>query len=126
MSTSCDSLTSSLSLSLGCLQPFVARFLIGLNELDVTDAEGAGKMEERYHRRISPATFETADILLREAGGLRETLLGEAFFPSQPFEISGPQVCAYPFAQLASLHTMRFISYNVYPRWRWQLRFKCD
>ena len=71
----------------------------------MADAERTGEMEQRHDGRIASALFETADILLCEAGDLGETLLGEALLPAEPPEIATHQL-AHVHARKLRLYTL--------------------
>ena len=46
---------------------FVARLLIRLHKIDVTDTKSSREVEESHYRRIASFPFEITDILLSEA-----------------------------------------------------------
>ena len=71
----------------------------------MADAERAREVEEGHDRRVAPALFEPADILLRESGNLGETLLREALLPAEPPEISTHQL-AHVHARKLRLYTL--------------------
>ena len=69
---------------------------------------------KRHHRRIASASFEAADILLGKAGSVGKAFLGKRLCFSKSLQNCGRPTCAYPYAQVGTLHTMRFIHYNMY------------
>ena len=81
------------------------RIIVGRHKVDMADAECAREMEQGHDGRVAPALFETADILLREAGNLGEALLGEALLPAEPPEIATHQL-AHIHARKLRLYTL--------------------
>ena len=71
----------------------------------MADTEGGRNMIERHYGGISLAAFQTADILLSDAGHLSETLLGESLLPSQFRKI--------PANQLAHIHARKLRHYTL-------------
>jgi hypothetical protein len=80
------------STSLGSFDPRAACFVIRYYKVDVTHTQRAREFKEGHNRRITPASFQIADILLGKAGGFGKTLLSEAFFLPYPPEISANQL----------------------------------
>ena len=78
--------------SLGSFDPCAACFVIRYYKVDVTHTQRAREFKEGHNRRITPASFQIADILLGKAGGFGKTLLSEAFFLPYPLEISANQL----------------------------------
>lgn len=87
---------------------FISGLVIGHDQVDMTDTEGAGEMKKRDNRGVAQAPFEIADILLCHAGDLGETLLSEALLPPQPRKI--------PADQLAHVHARKLVDthFEVY------------
>ena len=71
----------------------------------MADAQRHCDFIERHYGRISPASFQAADVLLTEARDLRELLLGQAF----PLPDS-PDVPPY---QLAHVHAQWLDDYTL-------------
>lgn len=58
---------------------------VRLNQLDMRHAQGLGELVQRHDRGIPPPAFEIADVLLGEAGPLRELFLRQvALKPDAP------------------------------------------
>ena len=53
--------------------------------------QGGGEFKQCHDGRIATSVFETADILLGKAGGLRKLLLREALLLPQSSEVSANQ-----------------------------------
>lgn len=59
--------------------------LVRLNQFDMRHAQGLGELVQRHDRGIPPPAFEIADVLLSEAGPLRELFLRQvALKPDAP------------------------------------------
>ena len=71
----------------------------------MANAKGGRNMIERHNGGISLAAFQATDILLSDAGHLRETLLGESLLPSQSRKI--------PTNQLAHIHARKLRHYTL-------------
>lgn len=69
----------------------------------MTDAERTRKVKQGHDGRIAASSFEVADVLLREAGDLGETLLGEALLLPKSRKVSAHQ--------LAHVHARKLPSY---------------
>jgi hypothetical protein len=54
-------------------------YFVMADQLHVAYTERSGQLVERHDGRVPAAPFQTADVLLTEAGTLRELLLGQAF-----------------------------------------------
>jgi hypothetical protein len=78
--------------SLGSFDPCAACFVIRYYKVHVTHAQRASEFKEGHNRRIAPASFQIAYILLGKPGGFGKTLLSEAFFLPYPPEISADQL----------------------------------
>lgn len=71
----------------------------------MTDVQGGREFVERNHSRIPATIFKAADVLLAEAGNLRELFLGQPFFqpnasnvlPDQLAHIHAPRSADYAF-----------------------------
>lgn len=79
-------------LPLGSFGPFSTCFVVWQYQINVVYAQCARKFKEGHYRWIPAALLQTTDVLLGEAGGFGKTLLGEAFFPPYPPEISADQL----------------------------------
>ena len=71
----------------------------------MADAQRHRDFIERYHSRISPASLQAADVLLTEAGNLRELFLRQAF--------SLPDSPDVPAHQLAHVHAQWLADYTL-------------
>jgi hypothetical protein len=79
-------------LPLGSFGSFGACFVVWQYQINVVHAQCARKFKEGHYRWIPAALFQAADVLLGKSGGFGKALLGEAFFPPYPPEISADQL----------------------------------
>ena len=71
----------------------------------MADAQRHRDFIKRYHGRISPASFQAADVLLTEAGNHGELLLGQAFPLPDSLDVSAHQL-AHVHAQWLDYYTL--------------------
>lgn len=71
--------------------------VVWLDQFDMADVKRLCQLKQGNHCWITPAAFETAEVLLAEAGTLFDLLLSQPFLPTQTGEI--------PANQLAHIHT---------------------
>jgi len=79
-------------LAFGRFHAFAAACVIRHDQVNWGDAERAGQLEQCNNCWIASASFEAANILLREAGNFSKTLLGEALGLPQSLEVSADQL----------------------------------
>jgi hypothetical protein len=87
-----DGFRTAYLLPLGSFGSFGACFVVWQYQINVVYAQCARKFKEGHYRWIPAALLQTTDVLLGEAGGFGKALLGEAFFPPYPPEISADQL----------------------------------
>ncbi len=87
---------------------FVSRLLVRRDEINRSDAQRTGELEQAYDGWIAAAAFQVADVLLSKAGQVGELLLRKALLL--------PQLCEIPADQLAHVHSrkLRLTYYEVY------------
>ena len=72
-------------------------------QVEMADFQRHGELMNGHDCRISPSVFQTAQILLAEAGPRFHILLCQAFFPTEAGEI--------PADQLAHIHARKITVY---------------
>jgi hypothetical protein len=66
----------------GVITEYCSAPIVGLDKLDVTNAESLGEFVKRDDGRIPPATLKAAEILLAKAGTRFDLFLGQALLPT--------------------------------------------
>ncbi len=82
----------------------------------MADAESLGQFVKRDHGRVSPAAFETAEVLLTEAGTRLDLFLGQALLPTQAGEIPADQFAHIHAQEDRDLHTLSLST--IVCKWR--------
>ena len=77
----------------------------GPQEFKVVNTQGTGDFVNRHDCRVPFPLFQAADVLLAEAGNLRELLLGQA--------LSQPDAPNIPPHQLAHVHALKSAVYTL-------------
>jgi len=79
--------------------------IVGLHQIDMTDAKCLRQFVKRDNSWISPSTLETAQVLLAEPGTSFDLLLRQAARSTQASKVA-PDQLAHIHAQLVAVYTL--------------------